>query len=118
MFDKSTRCLALIMFLSTLFFSSQAYSAGFQLFSELSARGTAMGGALTARDDIAETAWFNPAAVSMLDGFKFSTGTALVIPQMKLQQDDHEYGMKDKVYPVPHVYAALPFADKFGVPCR
>ncbi len=115
MLENSARCTILIMLLGLLFFSSQAYSAGFQLFSELSARGTAMGGALTARDDIAETAWFNPAAVSMLDGLKFTTGSAFVIPQMKLEQDGSEDGMKDKVYPVPHVYAALPVADKFGV---
>ncbi len=107
--------LTLIMLLGTVFFSSQAFSAGFQLFSELSARGTAMGGALTGRDDIAEVAWFNPAASSMLDGLKLSFGTALVIPQMKLEHDGTHDDMKDKVYPVPHVYAALPVAEKFGV---
>jgi len=113
--QKKPVAILFVFLLSMFFFTSQAFCAGFQLFSELSARGTAMGGALTARDDIAETAWFNPAAVPMLDGLKMSTGTAMVIPQMKLQDDHNEYDMKDKVYPVPHVYAALPFADKFGV---
>ncbi len=115
MFRKFKRLEVMFLFFVMLLFSSQAFSAGFQLFNELSARGTAMGGALTARDDIAETAWFNPAAVSMLDGFKFSTGAAFVIPQMKLEHDGTHDDMKDKVYPVPNVYASMPIANKFGV---
>ena len=112
---KNFSGLTMFALLCTILFSSQALGAGFQLFSELSARGTAMGGALTARDDVAESAWFNPAASSMLDGLKMSFGTAFVIPQMKLEHDGTHDDMKDKIYPVPHVYAALPFADKFGV---
>ncbi len=114
MLMNSVRLIVFLLF-SIFLFTSQAFCAGFQLFSEMSARGTAMGGALTARDDIAESAWFNPAAAPMLDGLKTSAGMALVVPQMKLDHDGTHDDMKDKAYPLPHLYGATSLGDKFGV---
>ncbi len=112
---KNATGISFFVFFSIMMVYTQVFGAGFQLFNELSARGTAMGGALTARDDIAESAWFNPAASSMLDGLSTTIGSAFVIPHMKLEHDGTHDDMKDKVYPVPHVYAAMPLGDKFGV---
>ncbi|NPA95179.1 MAG: transporter [Thermodesulfobacteria bacterium] len=106
---------SLLVFLLAAFCSANVYSAGFQLFNELSARTASLGAAMTARTDVVESAWFNPAVSAMLDGPQVMAGMAAVIPQMKLESDDYRADMKDKVYPVPHAYAATPLGDKFGV---
>ena len=103
-----------IIFLS-LFLTSSAFGAGFQLFNELSARATSLSTAITARGDLVESAWFNPAASSMFEKPKLLTGMAMVIPNMRLETDYDEYDMKDKIYPIPYFYGATPLGDKFGL---
>ncbi len=106
----------LILFIAIFAFcSGNVFAAGFQLFNEISARTAGLGAAMTARTDVVESAWFNPAVSAMLDGPKFMTGMAAVIPQMKLDSDNGHWDMKDKVYPLPHVYGAMPLGDKFGL---
>ena len=112
---KKPLIFLLLFFTVASFHCQNVFAAGFQLFNELSARTAGLGAAMTARTDVVESAWFNPAVSAMLDSPKFMAGMAAVIPQMKLDADNYEEEMKDKVYPVPHVYGAMPLGDKFGV---
>ncbi len=107
--------LLLLISLLVVAIASNSFGAGFQLFNELSARSSGLAASMTARGDAADSAWFNPAASAMMTGAKFMTGAAMVIPQMKLQSGNNEVGMKDKVYPLPYVYATTPLGDKFGL---
>ncbi len=104
-----------ISFAVTVFCCGSALGSGFQLFNELSARTAGLGAAMTARTDVVESAWFNPAVSAMLDGPRVMMGMTAVIPQMKLESDNDHWDMKDKVYPLPHVYGAMPLGDKFGL---
>ena len=89
-------------------------AAGFQLFNEMSARGTGMGGAMTAVGDRADTAWFNPAAVALMDEPMIQAGIAVVVPSMKLDGPGYSYDMKNMAYPVPNFYATIPYGDRLG----
>lgn len=101
--------------LLTLFSSTTIFAAGFQLFHELSAKGTGTGAAMSARDDVAESAWFNPAASSFMETASATTGMAAVFPSMTLYDGKTDPEMKNMVYPVPHLYMATPILDQFGV---
>jgi long-chain fatty acid transport protein len=99
---------------TVLFSCSSVWAAGFQLFNELSAKATAQGSAMSARDDVAECAWFNPAAAAILDGPKATAGMAVVFPSMELDGNGYDPEMKNMAYPVPYMYAAMPFMEQFG----
>ncbi len=92
----------------------KAGAAGFQLFNEMSARGTGMGSAMTSVGDSAEAAWFNPAATVFLDRPMVQAGIAFVAPSMKLVDGGNKYEMKNMVYPLPNFYAVIPTADRLG----
>ncbi len=113
--QKKLVTILILFFAVRAFHCESVLAAGFQLFNEISARTAGLGAAMTARTDVVESAWFNPAVSAMLDGPKFMTGMAAVIPQMKLDSDNGHWDMKDKVYPLPHVYGAMPLGDKFGL---
>lgn len=94
-----------------------AFSAGFQLFNEGSARTTALGAAMTARYDTVESAWFNPASVAMQEykGMTGMAGMAVVMPSLQLNTatgPDPE--MKNMAYSVPYAYWTMPYGDKLG----
>lgn len=91
-----------------------SHANGFQLFHELSTASTGMG-ALTARSDLTESAWFNPASIAMNRKIEVMAGMAFVAPFMKLDTpvgDDPE--MKNMVYPLPYFYATAPYGDRLG----
>ena len=94
--------------------ASQCMGAGFQLFNELSAKSTANGAAMSARNDVAECAWFNPAASAMLEQPSVTTGMAVVFPSMELDGNNYDSEMKNMAYPLPYMYAAMPIMDMFG----
>ncbi len=95
-------------------FVKRASAAGFQLFNEISARGTGMGAAMTAVGDSADTAWFNPAATAFLDRSMVQAGTAFVVPSIKLEDSGNKYEMKNMVYPLPNFYAVMPTSGRVG----
>ncbi len=95
--------------------STSAWSAGFQLFNEMSARSAAMGSAVVARSDIAELAWFNPAGAAMMERAEVMAGMSFVVPSMEFDNDNgKDWEMKDHVFPLPHVYMATPLGKYFG----
>lgn len=102
------------IFSLAIMFASQAFGAGFQLFNELSAKSMANGYAMSARDDVAECAWFNPAASSMLDTASITTGMALVLPSMELDGKAYNPEMKNLAHVLPYMYAAMPVMERFG----
>ncbi|NDY43481.1 hypothetical protein G3N55_11600 [Dissulfurirhabdus thermomarina] len=98
-----------------LAFTTPAWSAGFQLFNELSARAMGTGAAMTARTGLAEGAWFNPAATAFMGGTEALAGTAVVMPDLQLDGPGADYSMKKKGYPLPYFYAAGTVADGVGL---
>ena len=107
-------CVVLLCFMMT-FFSSNVFAAGFQLFNELSARGMGNGGTMSARTYTAESAWFNPAAIALMNHKEAIGGMAVVMPSLALQMGDHEYYMKKMGYMLPYVYIAYPLPKGFGL---
>ncbi len=85
-----------------------AEAAGFQLFNETSARGSALGSAMVSFDDAIESAWINPAATAMHAKPGVMAGIALVTPSTELDGPDRDYEMKDAVYPLPYLYGVMP----------
>ncbi len=118
---KKICCRTVIVSLVTLAFlialgPSRAYSAGFQLFNELSARATGLGAAMTSLKDSAEMAWFNPAATSSFSKTRLMGGMALVFPSLELDTpngDDPD--MKNMAYPLPYFYAGTTLWDRVGI---
>ncbi len=122
---KTCLVLAVVLF-SSLFAATQVLAAGFQLFNELSAKTMGNSAAMSARYDAAELAWFNPAGSAMMARPQISGGGALIFPSMKLKDAEisapalpydgnDDPNMKHIAYPVPYLYGAMPFMDKFGV---
>ena len=115
-----------IAFLVTTFFTTEAFSAGFQLFNELSAKAMGNSAAMSARYDAAELAWFNPAGAAMMERAQISGGGALIFPSMELDDakgslpsglynGDKDPNMKHIAYPVPYLYGAMPLLGKLGI---
>ncbi len=90
-------------------------AAGFQLFNEMSARGTGLGSAMTSVVDSPEAAWFNPAGVALMERPKVQAGMALIMPSIQLDDTDGDPEMKNMAYPVPNFYMALPVAGRIGL---
>ncbi|MEZ0328083.1 MAG: outer membrane protein transport protein [Dissulfuribacterales bacterium] len=111
------RGLSVLIGLAVSTLPAVAFSAGFQLFNEGSARTTALGASMTARYDAVESAWFNPASVAMQDykGMTGMAGMAVVMPSLKLNTatgPDPE--MKNMAYSVPYAYWTMPYGDRLG----
>ncbi len=113
--ESASFSLVLVTLLSLVFTASVAYSAGFQLFNELSAKTTGNSGAMSARYDVAECAWFNPAGAALMERPTVTAGGALIFPSMELDNDGDDPNLKHIAYPVPYMYGAMPFMNRFGV---
>ncbi len=111
----STRIIFACLFLLLLSYPTDGLTSGFQLFNELSARATGMGAALTARNDVAESAWFNPAAVATMKSPRIMAGTGLIVPSMKLDTTGHDPDMKNMAYALPYTYLSIPYGKRFGL---
>lgn len=118
---KSFFCSNLMVLLVTLlsltaFAPQRVYGAGFQLFNELSARGTGLGAAMTSLKDSAEMAWFNPAATSSFSKTRLTGGMALVFPSLELDTSGgKDPDMKNMAYPLPYFYAGTSFGERVGI---
>ncbi len=111
---KIITCSAAIISVSLL--PQLVQAQGFQLFHELSPASTGMGGAVTARTDLVESTWFNPASVAMNRKIEIMAGMGFVAPSMTLETsagDDPD--MKNMLYPLPYFYATAPYGDKIGL---
>ncbi len=107
--------ISAFLLLTVAFCATKAFSAGFQLFNELSAKAMGNSAAMSARYDAAELAWFNPAGAAMMDRAQVTGGGALIFPSMKLDMGDDEPNMKHIAYPVPYLYGAMPLPGNLGV---
>ncbi len=104
------------VFLVLLALPGWVHGAGFQLFNELSARSMGNGSAMTARLNVAESAWFNPAALPFMSHNELVAGVAAIVPSMELDMPGgNDPDMQDKVYPVPYFYSAYKLNERVGL---
>ena len=116
MFNRTCRFFVAAVTVASLFFGTvDAFAAGFQLFNELSAKTTGNSAAMSARYDVAECAWFNPAGAAMMERPQITGGGAIVFPSMELDMGHESPDMKNMAYPIPYIYAAMPLMEKFGL---
>ncbi len=108
---------ALLLTAICFFIVSNAWSAGFQLYNEGSARVMALGAAVTARTDLVESAWYNPSATVFLKRTKFMTGVAFVYPsiEFKSYSTGKKYEMTKMLHPLPYFYAVYPMRDRISL---
>ncbi len=115
-FKEGSFKLIVLLFAAWLMMPCFAYGAGFQLFNELSARSMGNGSAMTARMDVAESAWFNPAAIALMSHNELLAGMAGVMPNMELDMNgSHDPEMQEKFYAVPYFYSAYKVNDRVGL---
>jgi long-chain fatty acid transport protein len=74
--------ISLFIFLLTFSVTSLIFAGGYQV-NEHSARATAMAGAVFSNLKDASAIYFNPGALSLLDGTHFTLGTTLIFPSAK-----------------------------------
>jgi len=90
-------------------------AAGFRL-SEQDARANGMGNAAVAVSDNPSAVWYNPAAITGLEGTNLSLGSVMVLPQMEHTNTD---GSKDRieqtVHLPPHFFATRKLNEKFSI---
>ncbi len=108
LFVSITTILAVMM--GTLF------SSGFQI-NEHGARAMSMGGAFTGLADDASAVYFNPAAMTALDGSQIMAGVTLIMPTATFRgiyPEVTEYEMEAQVFTPINFYYAHKFNDKFA----
>ncbi len=82
-----------------------ANAAGFRL-SMQDSRAAGMGNAVVAADDNASASWYNPAAITSLEGTNLELGSVMEAPAMKHKNTDGRTDKIDSVLHVPpHFYA-------------
>ena len=90
-------------------------AAGFRL-SEQDAKTNGMGNAAVAVADNASAVWYNPAAITNLEGTNVSFGSVMVLPQMEHTDTN---GVNDRIekktHIPPHFYATRKLNNKFAV---
>lgn len=103
-------CLALLVLTS-----SSASGSGFYT-SDLGARSTAMGAASVASVDDASAAYFNPAALTGLDGINVSGGVTVYDVSGEFKSDSGETArLEDSLIPLPHVYVSGKAGDRVAL---
>lgn len=90
-------------------------AAGFRL-AEQDAKATGMGNSFVAVADNASAVWYNPAAITDLEGTNVSLGTVMVLPSMEHKNTD---GTTDKIEETthipPHFYATRKINDSMSL---
>ena len=92
-------------------------AAGFRL-AEQDAKATGMGNSFVAVADNASAVWYNPAAITDLEGTNVSLGTVMVMPSM---EHKNEVGatttdkIKSTTHIPPHFYATRKLNDKVSL---
>lgn len=106
-----TLCLAVI--LATV--AQHASGAGFGLY-EGSARGNAMGGALTARADDPSALYYNPAGITQLEGVQIMGGATFIAPSAEVETLTPAGAVttetEDNVWVPPHLYGTYQVNDQ------
>lgn len=90
--------------------SSIAQAAGFAMY-EFSARGNALGGAMTARRADPSSIAFNPALVTQLEGTQTLAGVTVVAPQVSVDVNGITTDAESNMWTIPHAYATTQIND-------
>ncbi len=95
---KNMMRLSLLLWGGVMFSASPAFAGGFRIF-EHGAAGTGMASARTANADEPSALFFNPAAITELDGFHFQIGATGIVPNVRYEaagsDDLRDYFSKD-----------------------
>jgi len=97
--------------------ASSVNAAGFRL-AEQDAKANGMANSFVAVADNASAVWYNPAAITNLEGTNVSLGTVMVAPTM---EHKNEVGatttdeIKSKLHIPPHFYATRKINDKWSL---
>jgi long-chain fatty acid transport protein len=90
-------------------------AAGFRL-AEQDSRANGMGNAAVAVVDNPSAVWYNPAAMTGLEGTNLSLGTVMVAPYMEHTNASGTMDrIKNKVHIPPHLYAVRKLNNKFSL---
>jgi len=87
-----------------------AEAAGFAMY-EFSARGNALGGAMTARRADPSSIAFNPALVTQLEGTQTLAGVTVVAPQVTADVNGSSTDTESNMWTIPHAYATTQIND-------
>lgn len=87
-----------------------AQAAGFAMY-EFSARGNALGGAMTARRADPSSIAFNPALVTQLEGTQTLAGVTVVAPQVSVDVNGSTTDAESNMWTIPHAYATTQIND-------
>lgn len=115
-----TRVLTCLLAAAALLaFSGSAFAAGFGLY-EWSARGNAMGGAMTSHVDDASGMAYNIAGITQLDNWHGMTGVTAITPRNSVKTTDGGGTTTTNdpdiiTWYSPHFYAAGPVTDKLSI---
>lgn len=95
--------------------ASSVNAAGFRL-ADQDAKATGMANAYTAVADNASAVWYNPAAITGLEGTNLSLGTVMVIPTMEHKNTDGTTDkIADRTHTPPHLYATRKINDQWSL---
>lgn len=98
----------LVVALAVLGCSSPGFGAGFALY-EGSARGNALGGALTGSADDPSALFYNPAGITQLEGVQVMGGATFIMPSTKVTTTTAAGSVttetEDNTWIPPHLYA-------------
>jgi long-chain fatty acid transport protein len=90
-------------------------AAGFRL-AEQDAKATGMGNSFVAVADNASAVWYNPAAITGLEGTNLSLGTVMVAPAMEHKNANGTTDeIKNTLHIPPHFYATHKLNDKVSL---
>lgn len=101
----------------TVFLVQESFSGGFAL-TEWSARGQALGFAMTARADEPSAVAYNPSGITQLEGWNVQGGLSLVSLEADLETTNMYDGNTttsqndDAFQPLPHLYVTGPINDR------
>lgn len=114
---KGDICIFYFFWLLLIFFlaSQDAYSLSFRLY-DTGAKAQAQAGAFTAQANDATSVYYNPGALTTLEGRQVLTGTEFILletdymsPTGVSESSDNDWGI------VPHLYATTPLGEKWAV---
>jgi long-chain fatty acid transport protein len=97
--------------------ASSVNAAGFRL-ADQDAKATGMGNAFTAVADNASAVWYNPAAITGLEGTNVELGTVMVAPSMEHKNEvsaTNTDKIKNVVHIPPHFYATHKLNDQWSL---
>ena len=107
--------LSVLVIAAIIALGSNLNAAGFRL-SEQDAKATGMGNSFVAVADDASAVWYNPAAMTDLEGTNLSLGTVMVAPSMEHKNANGTTDeIKNKLNIPPHFYATRKFSDKWSL---